>query len=129
MGVFYYYYYLFYKYVLQDDEPHLLTTLVLSFSEALLINGIMQILAAHIYCVFLNSWSLVFVAILLNVFNYFYFHRNGKAIIIVKKKPMLFSNHRVSIILTILFCLTTASFLFWPPVYAKHIIENCKCLE
>jgi len=125
--VFYYYYYLFYSTVLNDDEPHLLTTLVLSASEGFLINGIVEIYLAKIYCKSIDTLLMIGTFLLLIGINYFYFHWTGKAKEIVKNKPMFFSNHQISIIITVIFFIITASFLFWEPVYVKLILDgNCK---
>lgn len=46
MNVLYYYYYLFYTKVLPDDEPHATVIFTLSFSESLLLNGLLDIFSA-----------------------------------------------------------------------------------
>ena len=122
--VFYYYYFLFYSKVLKDNEPHLLTTLALSASEGFLINGILQISLSRFFCIPMDKWLMIVVPVLLIGANYFYYHKTDRAKEIVKTKPMFYSSHRLSIILTLLFFIATLSFLFWSPVYVKQIIEE-----
>ncbi len=124
MNVIYYYYYLFYSKILKDSEPHLLTTLVLSFSQSLLVNGVLEISIANIFCIYISKWPMLIVLLLLIGVNYVYYHRTGKAKEIVKNKPMFFSSHRLSIIITLLFFIITASFLFWEPIYVKQILDG-----
>jgi len=124
MKVLYYYYYLFYTKILPDDEPHATTVFTLSVSEGFFINGILQIFLARFFCMPLNIWPMIGVLVLLIFLNYFYYQRSGRAKEIVKTKPMFYSNHKFSIVLTLLFFIVTSSFLFWEPVYIKQIMEN-----
>lgn len=124
MKVLYYYYYLFYTKILPDDEPHATTVFTLSASEGFLINGILQISLARFFCIPVNKWPMIGVLVLLIFINYLYYHRTDKAKEIVKNKPMFYSNHKLSIALTLLFFIITLSFLFWEPVYVKHIMEE-----
>jgi len=124
MNVLYYYYYLFYSKILRDNEPHLLTTLALSFSISLPFNVISDILLKRYYCITIGKWPMLGALLFILGINYLYFHRTGKAKEIVKTKPMFYSNHRLSILITILFFIITISFLFWGPIYAKYILEH-----
>lgn len=127
MKVLYYYYYLFYSKVLKDNEPHLLTTLALSASEGFLINGILQISLARFFSISLDKWPMIGVLVLLIFANYLYYHSTGKSKEIVKTKPMFYSSHKLSIVLTFLFFTITLSFLFWEPIYVKQLLqESCK---
>jgi len=127
LNVFYYYYFLFYSKVLKDNEPHLLTTMVLSFSESLLVNYSINVIGAHLFCKYLlGKWGMIGVIIILNGLNYLFYHQTGRAKGIVKSKPKFFGNHHVSLILTILFFLITSSFLFWVADYAMYVIDICR---
>lgn len=71
LDVLYYYYFLFYSKILKDDEPHLLATIVLSFSESLLLNYSIIIIGSHFYCVYLlEKWEMIGVIVILNCLNY-----------------------------------------------------------
>lgn len=48
MSVLYYYYYFFYTKILPDDEPHATVIFTLSFSEALLVNYVIEFFSAHL---------------------------------------------------------------------------------
>ena len=127
LDVFYYYYFLFYSKVLKDDEPHLLTTMVLSFSESLFVNYSINIIGSYIYCEYLlEKWGMISVIVILNGVNYLFYHRTGRAKKIIKSKPKFFDNYNFSLIVTLIFFLITSSFLFWVADYAKYVISNCK---
>jgi hypothetical protein len=127
MNVFYYYYYSFYKNFLKDDEPHMLTTLALSASEGLMINGLIQISLARLFCIHTNSVIMIGIVLFLIIINYIYYHRSGRAIDIIKNKPMFFSNNVISALITILFFIITSSFMFWEPIYVKQLMDmHCR---
>ncbi len=120
--VFYYYYYLFYKKVLKDNEPHLLATLALCFSLSLLINGVLNIILAHLIGYAFGKWEMLSVLALLVIIFYVFIHRTGKAKQIVKEKPKFFNNHRLTIILTIAFFVITISYLFFGSGYIGNVL-------
>ncbi len=122
MNVFYYYYYLFYKKILKDNEPHLLTTLALSFSISLLVNGVLNITLAHTIKYVLGKWGMISILVLLLAFFYFSFYRTGKAEKIIKEQPKFFNSNRLSIILTIIFFIVTTSFMFWEAGYVGNVL-------
>lgn len=126
MKIIYYYYFLFYSKILKDDEPHLLTTLALSASLGFSVSVTFDIVLTRFFCFEMGKWVMLMIIVLFNLFNYLYFHKSGKAIKIVKEKPMFFSNHKKSIVITFLFFIVTLSFMFWGPIYIKYILEtNC----
>jgi hypothetical protein len=127
MKTIFFYYYLFYTKVIIDDEPYATTVFVLSVSEGFLINFLIQFLSANFYCESLSLWTMILVQLLIILINYLYFNKSGRAKKIVKLKPMFFSNHMLSIILTVLFFVVTSSFIFWGPIYLKTFLGvNCK---
>ena len=127
LSVFYYYYFVFYSKVIKDNEPHLLTTMALSFSEALLVNYSIMFIGAHVFCKYIiTKWVMIGVIVAMNALNYKLLHRSGKAERIVLARPKILNSHRVSILLTILFFMVTISFLFWGSDYAYGIISRCR---
>jgi uncharacterized membrane protein len=56
MSVIYYYYYLFYKKVLKDTDPHMLTIMALSASEAFAVAGTLQLLLIRFFCFSPSVW-------------------------------------------------------------------------
>lgn len=120
--VFYYYYYLFYTKILPDNQPHATVIFTLSFSLALLINGLINIILAHTMSYALGKYGMIGIFVLTMGINYLLFYRKGKAKEIVKEQPKFFNNHMLSIILTVLFFLITASFLFWEAGYVGSIL-------
>jgi predicted MFS family arabinose efflux permease len=122
--VFYYYYYLFYTKVLPDNQPHVTVIFTLSFSLALLINGLLNILLAYTINYALGSYEMIGIFVMVLGINYLLFYRKGKAKKIIQEQPKFFRNHKISIILTILFFLITASFLFWEAGYVGNILGS-----
>jgi hypothetical protein len=125
MNVLYYYYYLFYTRVLPDNEPHATVIFTLSFSESLLINGIIDISSAH-FCKNMEMWLMIGIFVMLIAANYLIYSKTKKSRIIVEQKPAFFSSHKVSIIITLLWFIITTSFMFWEPIYVKDILDQCR---
>ena len=124
LNVLYYHYYLFY--VKFDPNPHFTTVLSLSFSQALVINGAMDIIALKFFCYQIPVWIQFTIVLLFIFLNYLIFHRTNKAKQIIKSKPNILNSKVLSIIITILFFLITVSWLFWGPIYGKHLLDQCK---
>jgi hypothetical protein len=122
--VFYYYYYLFYTRISPDSYPHSTVIWTLSFSLTLLINGLVDIILAYTIHYALGKYEMAGMFVLIMGINYLIFYRNGKAEEIVKEQPKFFNDHKLSITLTILFFLITASFLFWEAGFVRNILET-----
>jgi hypothetical protein len=123
MDVIYYYYYLFYCKIVKDDDPHLLTTLALSASEGFALAVSLNIVLIRFFCYQMTKLMMFLPICLFLLFNYFYFNKSGRAKKLVKEKPMFFLNHKLSIIITLLFFMITFSFLFWGGIYTKSLLE------
>ena len=124
LNILFFNYYLFYKRILKDENPVLTAIFTLSFSISLLLNGVVNVALAHCLKQYLSKWVMISIFLGVFVLNCFYFLKNSKTNEIVKDRPMFFNNIKISMLLTILFFLITASFLFWEPVYSKNIIES-----
>jgi hypothetical protein len=124
MKVFYYYYFLFYK-SLNDDNPRVTTVLVFSFSESLLVNGVVNIILAYFFCWAMTKYYMLGILVIILLLNFFIFLTPERIKEIVNSKPMFFGSHRLSIAFTLLFFLTTMSTLFWIGYYLDAIIRNC----
>jgi pilus assembly protein TadC len=122
INTLYYYYYLFYKKILKDNEPHMLATLVLSFSFSLLVNGVIDITVAHLFGISLGKYVMLGFLLLIIAVLYFTLHRTGRSKEIVKEKPMFFNSHALSIFITLSFFAITTSFLFWGSGYVGNIL-------
>ena len=125
LNVLYYYYYLFYSKIIRDPEPKVATLLALSFSLSLLINSVIDIIALKLYCYEIKVWFQFTVLVVIVLVNYFVFLRTGKSREIIKAQPTV-ANKRLSILITLFFFLATTSWLFWGPIYGKHLLEICK---
>ena len=126
LDVFYYYYFLFYKKIIRDFEPHFATILALSFSESLLINGVIDIVGRKWFCANMKPWMQMTILAIIILLNYLGYSRTGKARAVVQNKPSIGDSKKISFIITLLFFLTTASWLFWGPIYGKYLLETCK---
>jgi len=115
--IFYYYYYLFYSKIIKADSPHLLTILVLSLSWSLLVNSIINFILIRFSNYLLGKFEMIGVLAIIICAHYYYFIQKNKSKKIVEAKPKFFGNHNISIIITIMFFLFTASTLFWVPDY------------
>ena len=107
MKTIYYYYYLFYTKKIKDNEPYATTVFALSMSEGFIVNFVLNVLIIHSYCLALNKWIMIMIQLLIIILNYLYFNKSKRAKKIIKEKPMFFSNHKLSIVLTSLFFITT----------------------
>ena len=126
MDVIYYYYYLFYTRIIKDNEPHMFTILAISATEGFILNIIVEVVSILYQCKQTNGVIWMGIICLANIFNYFYFYKSGRAIKIVKEKPMFFSNNQISIILTFLFFIVFATSIIWGSILTKHLLDSCK---
>lgn len=127
MDVIYYYCYLFYTKIIKDNEPYATTVWALGFSEGFFASIILNIVSIHFWCFSLDKWKMIGIGIMFLLGNYFYFNKSGKAKKIVKIKPMFCNNHRISIILTIIFFAVLISSMFWGPIYTRYLLdEHCR---
>lgn len=127
MDVIYYYYYLFYTRIIKDNEPHMLTILAISATEGFILNIIVEVVSILYKCKQTNGLIWMSIIGLANIFNYFYFYKSGRAIKIIKEKPMFFSNNQISIILTFLFFIVFATSIIWGSIVTKYLLEEyCK---
>lgn len=126
LNVFYYYSYLFYKRVLKEEQPHFNTCFAISASEGFLINGVIKFLFIKFYCINVDKWYSIGVFCVILVLNYWNYIHKGIGRKIVKEQPRLFNNIRISKVFTIVFFVISVSWLFWGPIYHKHLLENCR---
>ena len=126
MSVIYYYFYFFYKKIRKDDDPHMLTVMALSASEAFVSAVTVEIFLAKNYCYLMDTWAMFsFIPIYL-LLNYLFFIRGAKHLRIVQDEPKFFNSSKLSAFITLLFFLFTDSFIFWGPFVIKNILEDCK---
>jgi hypothetical protein len=124
MSVIYYYYYLFYKKVLKDTDPHMLTIMALSASEAFAVAGTLQLLSIRFFCFSPSVWLMFSSTPFFLTMNYLLFYKSGRYKTLLKEKPKFLASNIASIILTGVFFLITASFIFWGPIYAKDLLQE-----
>ena len=124
--VLYYYEFLFYKKVMRDPEPHFATVLGLSFSQSLLINGLMDVFALKCFCYQIAVWIQFGILVIIIFANYLIYHRTNRAKELMSVKPSFRNNRSLSIAITLLFFLVTSSWLFWGPIYGKYLLSHCR---
>lgn len=125
LDILYYHYYLFYRQTLKDPEPELTTTLSLSFSLALLLNGIIDLIALQ-WCIEIAIWVQFAITVFIIVLIWRRYHVQRRVKGVIKAKPSLWDNRLLSIIVCWLFFLVSASWLFWGPIYGKEVLSRCK---
>jgi len=91
----------------------------LSFSESLLSNGIIEIIALKWFCSQINIWFQIGVAVLLIYANYRVYFIAGRSKALVNAEPAIANSNRLSIFVTWLFFLVTASWL-----YGRHLLDQ-----
>ncbi len=127
MKTLFYYYYLFNKKIIKDDEPFATTVFTLSLSQGFIVTFFLNLFFTHFYCFSLSKWPMIFVQFIILIINYLYFNKSGKSREIVKQKPLFFSSHRLSVILTMLFFLISFSLLTFGAIYIKNLLDiNCR---
>lgn len=127
MNVLYYYYYRFVTRGGGEDQPHATVIFILSFSESLLVNYMIDFVGAHLLCRFiLGKWAMIEIFLVIVTINYFVYYRTGKYKEIVATKPQFFNSHNASIVITVLFIVITTSFLFWMADYLMVVIDRCR---
>lgn len=103
MDIIYYYYYLFYIRIVKDDEPYITTTWALSASEGFLTSVFLNIIFVKCFCYQMTKLMMFLPILFFFLFNYYYYYKSGRCKKIVKEKPSFFSNHKLSILITVLF--------------------------
>ena len=126
LDVLYFNYYSYSIKILKESEPHATTNFMLSFSESLLVNAIIDILSIKWFCYNLGTWPRVLVFVFILGVNYLVYQRSRKSRAIIAAKPTIFGNRKFSIAFTLVFFLITTSWMFWGPIYGKNLLDNCK---
>lgn len=129
MKVLYYYYYLFYTRILPDEEPHLTVIFTLSFSESLVVNGVLDILIANAFCRRMHVWLMLLIFGVILSINYFTYLSSKKGYDIIEERPHLLSSNAVSIFISIAWFLFSTSFLFWKPLYLRYLLDQCSKIQ
>jgi hypothetical protein len=124
--VIYYHFFLFYSKVLKDPEPHFATILAFSFCQSLFVNGLIDLITLKWFCYQIPVWPQFMIVLAMIYFNYLGFIRNGNAKKITVTQPTLMKNRGISIIVSLLFFFISISYLFWGPIYGRHLLSQCK---
>jgi hypothetical protein len=124
--ILYYYYFSFYKQVLKDDEPHMLTTLALSFSLSVLLIAPLELFSVYKFCYDLPVWLQGLIILLIVGCTYLSIHRNGESQRIISLEPKLFNSSTLSAIVTFIFFIATLSYFFWGPIITRDMLDNCR---
>jgi hypothetical protein len=125
MSFLFYYYYLFYNNILNDDDPRITTVLAFSFSESLVINGVLDIAFANWFCWTMTRYYMIGILVVIILSNFFYFFTSAKTKTILKSKPKINNSHGISVLVAWLFFILTTSILFWVGNCVNAIISQC----
>ena len=124
MDVIYYYCYLFYVNYIRDVDPHSYTVYAISAVEGYALNIFVDIILTFFKCMHINTLIWMSILILICFFNYLHFDKSGRGKKIVKKKPMFFSNHKLSIVLSALFFIILFSTFLLGAFYSKYLSDT-----
>ena len=119
--VLYYYYYLFYKNIWKDNDPHLTTILSLSFIFSLIVNGIVDIILASFFSLYLNKYIRIGILIVIILIMHSFFIKERRKEIL-KIKPMIY-NHIISKIISIVFLLIGVFFHYCNADIVRNILK------
>lgn len=129
MKTIYFYFFLFYDKVLRLSNPRTMATLVLSACQAFFIIRILELILNIRYGKKMLFNQGIFIILAMIAINYFYFHfgKKARARNIEKTKPKFFNNNILTIIITILFFLSTFLLMILSADIAKIIFNKyCK---
>ena len=125
MDILYYHYFLFYQKVLKEDDPHMEARFTLAASWGLLISPLTDLFCVRFFCYHLSKWQFLLICSTFLLYNYFVYNKNGRSIKVEKEKPMAFNSRKLSIVITILFFVTSCSSLLFGAMIVKKLLENC----
>lgn len=125
MKVYYYYYYLFYKKILLDPDPKLSATLGITALEGFFLTALLNLALAYFFCFDFNKYYMISLFAVLLLVNTFYFFTSTNVKETLKVKPKFFKNHRLTIIVVLLFSLLVISTLFWTGDFTNKILDKC----
>jgi hypothetical protein len=97
--------------------------MALSASEGFLLDGLIDIIALKLFCYDVSKWIMLGILGIILFINFGIFYNTGKGSEIVKQKPSLLGSRKISIFFVLTFFLISISWLFWGPIYAKHILN------
>ena len=126
LNVIFYNFHLAYRKLPKDVSPEVSACLALGACESFLLAGVLQICSLKYFCFDIDFRVFFILAVLLCAVNYWYYiiKENGEEVI--DAKPSYFNSQRLSAFISLLFFLITVSWMFWGPIYSKHLIENCR---
>lgn len=124
--VYFYYYYLLYTRLIPDETPYSTSVFVFGVILSYLINGIADTLSALLFCTSIGLYPMLGVLVLSLIVSYLLCAKYGKGKKIVSEKPRFWGNHRLSVMIVLVSSLLAVSWLFWGPIYVRHILLNCK---
>ncbi len=126
MKTFYYYYHLFYKNIFMDNDPYFTARLSITASESLLLISIIDISSAYFFCWSLNKYYMAGITLIMLLINTLFLLNSEKTKKIEKSKPKLFKSHNLTIVITWIFFIITASSMFWLGYVVQDILITCK---
>jgi hypothetical protein len=123
------FYYWCYKYsvkILKDTEPYATTNFLMSFSELLVVAGVLSLITAKFFCiVFTDRWILITLFFIILTLNYFLYQRSGRGRTVVPNKPLLFKSKIVTSIIIISFEVFGFSWLVWGGPVIRIFLDQC----
>lgn len=123
--VIYYYCYRFYAQKFwHDPTPHITAFLVLGSAVSFFMYTLINICIAYIWHTHLSKGVSIGIGVAIVYGVYLLIFKVGDGLNIIQKKPTLFKNNSISIIITLLFFCLCFSSMFWGSIVTKDIITN-----
>ena len=123
--ILYWHYYKFYTRVLPDEQPNATTIFVFSFVISVLVNGIIDYFAIKYFCIDIGKWVMIGVYCLITYGSYKFFFSSRRYLKIIKERPVLFDNKKLSSIAVYVLTFLILSWLFFGAVIGKTLLESC----
>lgn len=126
LRVFYYYTYLWNDKILKEGNPHLQALLSICFLIGFNVSEMIALFVA--YCKCINLSLLYSALIILALYALFYFGLYKTSVVknVVKSKPKLYNNNRLSAVVTIAFTVGLIILMIIMPIITRDIIK-AKC--
>ena len=122
LELLYWSYFSFYRSVMKDSAPHLLATLAISMSEAMLVIPICDYTMARLLCHSISKLAMFTILASALLLNYLYLHSTGRALRIVQTR--IEKSKRAHLLASGFFLLCVVAF-FEVPGIVHELLKRC----
>lgn len=126
LRVFYYYTYLWFVKILKEDEPHTHSMFAICFLAGFNLSSFIGYFTAYYYCYALDRTDIIIIYLGTLALFYFGLYKTSVVKNVVKSKPKLSDNNRLSAVVTIVFSIGLFILMNIMPIITRDIIKG-KC--